>query len=51
MPVESVPMRSPATTLPVVPLSVMYTPLEPLPEMTLPAPGTVPPMMLPLAPA
>ena len=51
MPVESVPMKSPATMLPVVPESEMYTPLGPLPEMTLPVPATVPPIVLLLAPA
>src|SRR5262249_30622196 len=41
--VESVPMWSPTTRLLVAPPSVIYTPLEPLPEMTSPEPGTGPP--------
>ncbi len=48
MPVASVPMKFPATTLPVVPASVIMTPLVLLPEITFPDPGVVPPMRLPL---
>ena len=44
------PMSLPATTLPVVPEKTMNTPLESLPEMTLPEPDTDPPMVLSLAP-
>ena len=51
VPVASVPMKSPSTMLPVVPASEIYTPLEPLPEITSLEPDTVPPMMLLLAPA
>ncbi len=38
------------TLLPVL-LPVMRTPMDPLPEITLPVPLPLPPMMLPLAPA
>ena len=40
-------MKFPATQLLLAPASLKYTPLWPLPEMTLRAPGSVPPMMLP----
>ena len=47
-PKMSVPMKLPCTTLPVPPVSAprMATPLSPLAEMRLPAPATVPPMVL-----
>ena len=38
-PVASVPMKSPATMLPVVPVSEIYTPFWPLAERTSPAPA------------
>ena len=45
MPVTSVPMRLPSTRLPVVPLSSSDAVSCVLPEMTLPAPAAVPPMV------
>ena len=47
----SVPIRFPATTLPVVPASVMSTPSSSFPEMRLPAATAVPPIVLLHAPA
>ena len=45
MPVASVPIRFPTTTLPAAPKS-SWMPVNPLPEITLPAPAAVPPMVL-----
>ena len=39
-------ISSPSTTLPVVPASSIWTPSAVLPEMTSPAPATVPPIVL-----
>ena len=52
-PVASVPIKSPATTLPVVPESEINTPLELLPAITSPAPEpeALTPMMLLVAPS
>ena len=47
VPVESVPILLPATTLLVVPSSAMSTPSPLFSEMTLPAPAVVPPIVLP----
>jgi hypothetical protein len=43
-------MTLPRTLFPDVPAPMMFTPLNPLPEITFPVPET-PPMVLPLAPA
>ena len=43
MPVASAPMRSPATTFPKLPGSTIRMPKSPFAEITLPAPGVVPP--------
>jgi hypothetical protein len=48
VPVLSVPMRFPRTTLPVVPALLIATPMFPFPEITLPAPAT--PIVLLAAP-
>ncbi len=45
-PLRSVPMRLPAIWLPVDVTPVISTPLERFPEITLPAPETVPPIVL-----
>ena len=45
MPVTSVPMKLPCTTFPYT-VPVIRTPSPPLPEMTLRAPGAVPPIVL-----
>ena len=50
-PVESVPIKSPATTLPDVPESEMIHAVCRLPERTFSEPETVPPIVLLLAPA
>src|SRR5262249_30693234 len=50
-PEPSVPMSLPWTLLPDVPLPPRPTPLLRLPEMMLPAPDAVPPMVLLVAPA
>ena len=50
VPVASVPMKSPSTTLPVVPARSIWTPLSALPEMTSRAAAVVPPTVLPVAP-
>lgn len=49
LPVASVPMKFPATTLPgaVGPLKWMLMPAWALPERRLPAPGVRPPIVLP----
>ena len=53
VPVASVPMRFPRTTLPVVPGLLIAIPMLPFPEITLPAPGQTgvfPPIVLFVAP-
>ena len=50
VPVASVPRKLPTTRLFAVPSSWIWMPLPALPEMTLRAPGSVPPTMLPEAP-
>ena len=47
-PAASVPIRLPWTVFPVEVKLRMAIPVFPLPLMTLPAPGAVPPMVLPL---
>ena len=46
VPAALVPILFPCTTLPLVPGSRISTPLPPLPEITLPAPATAPPIVL-----
>ena len=43
VPIEFVPMKLPRTLLPEVAGPLISTPCEPLPEITLPAPGSAPP--------
>ena len=50
VPVWSVPIRFPCSLFPVVPAPVMDTPLPPLPEIRLPKPIEVPPIVTLSAP-
>jgi hypothetical protein len=46
VPFQFVPMRFPWTTLPVVPAVLIAIPMFPFPEITLPEPAEVPPIVL-----
>ena len=49
VPSLSVPIRLPRTVLPLATVLEIWTPIEVLPEITLAAPGAIPPTMLPEA--